>query len=107
MNRQLIGQVNVFAFDFVPADWVACNGQLLSIQKFSELFSLIGTNFGGDGTSSFGVPDFKSHGTGWEVLYGGCWQCSHGHERSLYRRARASSLRPSVCSPPCANMDQL
>jgi microcystin-dependent protein len=60
MNRQLIGQVNVFAFDFVPADWVACNGQLLSIQKFSELFSLIGTNFGGDGTSSFGVPDFPN-----------------------------------------------
>ena len=55
-----IGEVTVFAFDFAPAGWITCEGQLLPIAEYTELFSLIRTTFGGDGVETFGVPDFSS-----------------------------------------------
>jgi len=55
-----IGEVTVFAFSFAPAGWIACDGSLLPVPEYTELFSLIGNNFGGDGVSSFGVPNFSS-----------------------------------------------
>ena len=55
-----IGEVTVFAFNFAPAGWLACEGYLLPISENTKLFSLIGNNFGGDGVSSFGVPNFSS-----------------------------------------------
>lgn len=55
-----IGEVAVFAFDFAPAGWLACEGQMLPISEFTELFSLIGTNFGGDGTATFAAPNFSN-----------------------------------------------
>ena len=55
-----IGEVTVFAFNFAPAGWITCEGQLLPIAEYTELFSLIRTTFGGDGVETFGVPDFSS-----------------------------------------------
>ena len=55
-----IGEVTVFAFNFAPAGWLACEGYLLPISEYTKLFSLIGNNFGGDGVSTFGVPNFSS-----------------------------------------------
>lgn len=54
-----IGQICVFGFDFAPKGWAQCNGQLLPISQYSALFSLLGTTYGGDGRTTFGLPDFR------------------------------------------------
>ena len=53
------GQIELFAFDYAPAGWLTCSGQLLSIQEFPTLFQLIGTTYGGDGQTSFAVPNLQ------------------------------------------------
>lgn len=59
MADPFIGQISVTAFNFAPRGWALCNGQLLSIQQNQALFALIGTNFGGNGTTNFAVPDLR------------------------------------------------
>ncbi|MBX2827116.1 MAG: tail fiber protein [Flavobacteriaceae bacterium] len=54
-----IGQIQAFGFNFPPRDWAHCDGQLLSIASFSALFSLLGTTYGGDGRTTFGLPDLR------------------------------------------------
>ena len=54
-----IGEMVVVPYTFCPRGWVEASGQLLAISSHSALFSLLGTNFGGDGRSTFGVPDLK------------------------------------------------
>lgn len=54
-----MGQIMLFAGNFAPRGWAFCNGQLLSINENSALFSLLGTNYGGDGRSTFGLPDLR------------------------------------------------
>lgn len=55
-----IGQINTFGFNFDPVGWALCNGQLLSIAEYTALFSLIGTTYGGNGQTTFGLPDLRS-----------------------------------------------
>src|SRR5947208_1486713 len=59
MTDCFVGEVRLFAFGRVPVDWVACDGQLLSIAQYQALNTLIGTTYGGDGVSTFGVPDLR------------------------------------------------
>lgn len=59
-DSQMLGQINLFAGEFVPRGWVACDGQVLSIASNVALFSLLGTNFGGNGTTTFALPDLSS-----------------------------------------------
>lgn len=54
-----VGQIVKVSFDFAPEKWALCNGQLLSISENPALFSLLGTRFGGDGTSTFGLQDLR------------------------------------------------
>jgi len=54
-----IGQIKLFAGNFAPAGWVFCDGALLSIAENEALFTLLGTTYGGDGESNFGVPDLR------------------------------------------------
>jgi len=54
-----IGQVQAFGFNFPPRGWAHCDGQLLPISQYSALFSLLGTTFGGDGRTTFGLPDLR------------------------------------------------
>jgi len=54
-----IGQIALFGFNFAPAGWARCDGQLLSISQNTALFSLLGTYFGGDGRTNFGLPDLR------------------------------------------------
>ena len=60
MSDQFLGEVRMFAGNFAPQGWALCQGQLLSISQNAALFSLLGTNFGGNGTSTFGLPNFQS-----------------------------------------------
>lgn len=54
-----IGQVCLFGFNFAPKGWAQCNGQLMSIAQNTALFSLIGTYYGGDGKTTFALPDLR------------------------------------------------
>ncbi len=54
-----MSQIIAFGCNFAPRGWVACNGQLLSIAQNTALFSLLGTTYGGNGTTTFGIPDLR------------------------------------------------
>lgn len=60
MSDQFLGEIRPFAFNFAPTGWMLCQGQTLSIQQYSALFSLIGTYYGGNGTTTFQVPNLQS-----------------------------------------------
>lgn len=55
-----IGQISLFAFGYEPRGWAECKGQLISVNQNQALFSLIGTKFGGDGTTNFKLPDLQN-----------------------------------------------
>ena len=59
MTAPFIAQIQMFAFDFPPRGWALCNGQLLSIAQNTALFSLLGTTYGGNGTTTFALPNLK------------------------------------------------
>lgn len=61
MTDQYIGEIRSFGFNFAPVNWATCDGQLLSISQNAALFSLLGTYFGGNGTSNFGLPDLRGN----------------------------------------------
>lgn len=54
-----IGQIQAFGFNFAPRGWAKCDGQLLSIAQNTALFSLLGTMYGGDGQTTFALPDLR------------------------------------------------
>jgi microcystin-dependent protein len=59
MAQPYIGEIRIFAGNFAPAGWMFCEGQLLPISENDALFVLIGTTYGGDGQSTFGLPDLR------------------------------------------------
>jgi len=60
MSEPFIGENRMAGFSFAPQGWALCNGQLLSIAQNTALFSLLGTQFGGNGTSNFALPNLQS-----------------------------------------------
>ena len=60
MSEPFLGEIRMFGFNFAPAGWAMCNGQLLPINQNQALFSLLGTFYGGNGTSTFALPDLRS-----------------------------------------------
>jgi microcystin-dependent protein len=61
MSDQFVAEIRVVPFNFQPKGWAFCNGQLLPISQNTALFSLLGTNFGGDGKSNFGLPNLQGN----------------------------------------------
>lgn len=59
MAQPYVGEIRMFAGNFAPAGWEFCAGQLLPISENETLFQLIGTTYGGDGQSTFGLPDLR------------------------------------------------
>ena len=59
MSEPYIGEIRMVGFNFAPQGWAMCNGQLMSIGENDALFTLIGTTYGGDGQSTFALPDFR------------------------------------------------
>ena len=57
--ESFIGDIRLFAGNFAPQGWMFCNGALLSISENDALFALIGTTYGGDGQTTFAVPDLR------------------------------------------------
>lgn len=59
MGQPYIGEIRIFAGNFAPAGWAFCDGALLPISENDALFALIGTTYGGDGQSTFALPDLR------------------------------------------------
>ncbi len=75
MQHRWLGEIALVAFKFAPEGWAFCNGQLLPIEGNAALYSLIGTTYGGDGTTTFALPNLKGkvsvhfgQGTGLEYV---------------------------------------
>ena len=59
MPQPYVGEIKIFAGNFAPAGWMFCEGQILPISEYDTLYTLIGTTYGGDGMSTFALPDLR------------------------------------------------
>jgi microcystin-dependent protein len=64
MTEPYIGQIQPFGFNFAPVNWAFCNGTMLSIQQNTALFALLGIQYGGNGSSTFQLPNFSGRAAG-------------------------------------------
>jgi microcystin-dependent protein len=60
MSEPFLGEIRMFGFTFAPSGWALCNGQTLAISEYSALFALLGTTYGGNGTTNFMLPNLQS-----------------------------------------------
>src|SRR5438477_5884547 len=59
MAEPFLSEIRIMSFNFAPKGWAMCNGQLLPINQNQALFSILGTTYGGDGRTTFGLPDLR------------------------------------------------
>jgi microcystin-dependent protein len=59
MSEPFVGEIRMFAGNFAPRGWAFCDGQLLAVSQNDALFTLLGTTYGGDGKTTFGLPDMR------------------------------------------------
>ncbi|HEY4185194.1 MAG TPA: tail fiber protein [Polyangia bacterium] len=62
MADPYVGEIRIFPYTYAPAGWLLCNGQQVSVQQNSALFSIIGTTYGGDGQTTFNLPNLQASG---------------------------------------------
>ncbi len=60
VTMQYMGEIRIMSFNFAPKNWALCNGQILSIAQNQALFSLLGTTYGGNGVTTFALPDLRT-----------------------------------------------
>ena len=63
MSDPFLGEIRQVGFNFTPEGWAQCNGDLMAISQYSALFSLLGTTYGGNGSSTFALPDLRGRFT--------------------------------------------
>ena len=61
MSAPFVAEIRIFGFNFAPTGWAQCNGQLIPISQNTALFALLGTFYGGDGKSTFALPDLRGN----------------------------------------------
>jgi microcystin-dependent protein len=61
MSDPFVAEIRIFPFNFAPTGWAFCDGQILPLSQNTALFSLLGTMYGGDGKSTFGLPDMQGN----------------------------------------------
>lgn len=59
MSEPYIGEIQLFSFDYAPKGWMLCQGQTLKIQEYAALYAIMGTTYGGDGKTTFMLPDLR------------------------------------------------
>jgi microcystin-dependent protein len=59
MSDQFLGEIRVFGFNYPPTGWARCDGQLMPVSQNTALFALLGTTYGGNGSTNFGLPDLQ------------------------------------------------
>lgn len=71
MSDYFVGELRVFTFNKVPTGWLPCDGRLVNIKQYAALYSLVSTQFGGDGQTTFGLPDLRGQVVVGSGLYNG------------------------------------
>ncbi len=105
-----IGEIRIFGGNFAPQGWAMCDGRILSIAQYSELYNLIGTTYGGDGQQSFGLPDLRGRfpvhpgqGAGQTVVLGQLGGTEtvtlNGSQLAVHNHPIAASSAASSTSP--------
>src|SRR3954468_3339863 len=94
MAQPYVGEIRMFAGNFAIAGWMFCEGQLLPISEYETLFQLIGTTYGGDGQSTFALPDLR----GQTPTHKGKGQILA--EKGASERSRSPSSRSRSTAPP-------
>jgi microcystin-dependent protein len=119
MSQPYVGEIRMFAGNFAPAGWQFCDGSILAISNYETLFNLIGTTYGGDGQSTFAVPDLRGRlpmhmgtGAGNTVTIGQSSGAENvtlttqqipTHNHPLLATATGSVLSPSNAMPALAS----
>ncbi len=107
MSEPFLGEIKIMAFDYAPKGWAVCNGQVLAINQNQALFALLGTTYGGNGQTTFALPDLRGRvpfhvGSGFALGQRGG---EEAHALTLpeapahTHRAMASSLAASTGDP--------
>jgi len=105
-TEPFLGEIRAVAFNFAPRGWALCNGQLLAIQTNAALFSILGTTYGGDGRTTFALPNLQGatpvHPNGNTVQLGAAGgsttvtltaaQCGHSHPVAAVSAAANQSV---------------
>ena len=98
MSEPFIGEIRIFGCNFAPRGWAFCDGQLLPIAQYTALFSILGTTYGGDGRTTFALPDLRGrvplgprHGPGLTSYREG----QRGGDGKPLRRRRGGAAEPS------------
>jgi microcystin-dependent protein len=90
-----VGSVSILPFNFAPTGWALCSGQLLAISSNTALFSLLGTNYGGNGTSTFGLPNITG-----AVLVGSGTSTADGNNYIVGQTGGVASITLDVNNLP-------
>jgi microcystin-dependent protein len=103
MGQPFVGEIRMFAGNFAPAGWMFCEGQLLPIAENETLFNLIGTTYGGDGQSTFALPDLRGRlpihqGNGFILA-----ETGGAEEITLTAQQIPSHTHPYLCSTTPSN----
>jgi microcystin-dependent protein len=110
MSEQFLGEIRMFSFNFPPRGWATCNGALMPINQNQALFSLLGTVYGGDGRTTFALPDLRDrapmHFDVHHPLGQAAGEATHllstaelpSHTHVVIARATASTVSPSGAS---------
>lgn len=88
-----IGEIRCFSFDYAPQSWLRCDGTLYSIQQYTTLFALIGSHYGGDGKSTFAVPNLSG-----DVLLNQGTDTANNSSYSMYGTSSHGSTSVAVIS---------
>ena len=99
MSQPYIGEIRSFAFGRAPLNWVACDGSELSMGTFAALYSLIGISYGGDGKTSFKVPDLRGR------AMVGCGQMPDGGNYPIASIGGAEEVSLNVANLPAHRHD--
>lgn len=103
MAQPYVGEIRIFAGNFAPVGWMFCDGQLLPISEYETLFQLIGTTYGGDGQSTFALPDLRGRiplhfGTGPDGTTYTQAEAAGVEEVTLTTQQIPSHTHPMMCS---------
>jgi microcystin-dependent protein len=95
VTTPFLGEIQLFAFNFAPLDWALCNGATVPISQYSTLFSLLGTNYGGNGQSNFQLPNLVDRAA-----------CSQGQGQGLSSRTIGETFGEMGVTLTTAQMPQ-
>ena len=90
MSDAFVGEIRLFSYTIIPRGWLLCNGAVMQIQPNAALYSLLGTQFGGDGKTTFALPDLRSR-----TPIGGQYYYSQGKAGGAVRVFAGACLIPS------------